>query len=125
MTPDEQHEKYYRDNPNGNHSEPSPETLRFMSEQIEINKKNIEDHAEIKETLVRILTMSGAIHEQTLKTNGRVNKLDTYLPMLEDIKDERKTLKNQLFNWGWKILLLVVLGSIGIQNVEKIISVLK
>lgn len=55
--PDRQHTKYYEKNPNGNHDMPSPETLRFMGDQKELNNQLMKDISDIKSGIAEIKTI--------------------------------------------------------------------
>lgn len=120
MTPDELHQKYYEKNPTGNHIEPSPETLRFMEQQLEINKENTEAHAEIKEMLVELKTVVVGIHEQTKKTNGWINKHAQedeafkieYSDMFKDLKEGRKENKSKLRGLFWDLVKMGVVSAL-------------
>lgn len=46
MTPDEQHTEYFKNNPNGNHTSPSPETLRLISEIRDTQKEHTTAYTE-------------------------------------------------------------------------------
>jgi len=129
MTPDELHQEYYENNPIGNHASPSQETLRFMQEQIEINKQNSAEHTDIKLILVRMEGKIDTIHEQTLKTNGRVNKIEDWknenCEFIKESKENSKNTRKRLIDYGWKLALLIVLSAFGVQNIEKVIAVFK
>jgi len=74
--PDKQHSQYYKDNPNGNHPMPSPETLRFMQKQEKTNEKIMDGLMSIKAHLAKHDEKLDAIHLQTTRTNGRVTTLE-------------------------------------------------
>ena len=42
MNPDEAHTLYFKENPNGNHMEPSPITREFMDEQKKVNVRMLD-----------------------------------------------------------------------------------
>lgn len=102
------------------------EILRFMEQQLEINKENIVAHAEIKEMLVELKTVVVGIHEQTKKTNGWINKhaeedllfKTEYSEMFKDIKEGRKDNKVKGRGLVWEIIklfavsVLTILGSL-------------
>ena len=124
MNPDLEHEKYYKNNSDGNHSfTPSPETLRFMQEQIQVNKDNLKDHAEIKTTLGRIEVKLDDI--KVLDT--KVNELDTWKKensdFIDELKSERKDNHKRIVDLGWKIALIVLLVIFGLQNVESALKI--
>ena len=107
--PDVEHQKYYSQHPMGNHDNPSPETLRFMEKQNEINEKVMDSLTGIKTDLAVIKNTVDGIHEQTKRTNGRVNKLDdcvgTYQEMWEEQMENRNDFKQKKRDLLWKILI--------------------
>lgn len=71
--------------------------------------KLIEDMGEVKGINKQIL-------EQTTKTNGRVNKLETRVDELEavkDFKDGEKKVKNGISSGCWDLSKIIVGGLIG------------
>lgn len=128
MTPDEQHQKYYKDNPKGNHEEPSGETLRFMQNQNEINKsvdekmeKLLVTGAEIKMTVYKIL-------EQTERTNRRVTKLEhmrtVYEPQWKETEEEKTEHRSKQMVWysGWAGMAINMIGAALSSGVAIIIT---
>jgi hypothetical protein len=104
MNPDQLHEEYFKKNPSGNHDEPSSETLRFMEKQNEINEKVMESLSDIKTDLAVLVTTTKSIEAQTIRTNGRVNNLEGYVPMLDTICDERKDTKGRVKDIIWELI---------------------
>ena len=112
MTPDELHEKACKDGRIKEHDMPSPETLRFMERQTEINDKifqKLEILPEIKSTLE-------SIHEQTKLTNGKVANHEKRLGIVENEMNQVEGKMNEAKGWKDHILkgvinlLLPVLG---------------
>jgi hypothetical protein len=98
--------------------QPSPETIRFIEQQIEINKENNEAHTEIKEMLVEMKTTMQGIHAQTIKTNGWINKhaeedkefkID-YMPTLKAVVEERKDTKFSVRRIFWESVRVFAVG---------------
>lgn len=58
-------------------SSPS-EVVRFMENQNEINQSLREEISSIKSILIEVKTVGILTHEQTKKTNGRVNRLEAF-----------------------------------------------
>lgn len=102
------------------------EVLRFMEQQLDINKENIVAHTEIKEMLVELKTVVVGIHEQTKKTNGWINKhaeedncfKAEYSEMLKDVKEGRRENKSKARGVAWDIIklftvsILTAIGSV-------------
>lgn len=85
MTPDQQWQ-LYKDSGGMMHSVPSPETLRFMEQQIEINEKMEGKLDEIRTSIASILPKIDSIDTQTKKTNGRVNLLENEQKEIRDVQ---------------------------------------
>jgi hypothetical protein len=102
-------------------------------QQREINIKNAKDNQEIKENVGMIVTKLAVmdekldnIHEQSIKTNGKVLCLEEkekefniqYLEMLRNIKDERKAVRNKMYDLAWRVLIYAagIVGSIAMYH---------
>lgn len=97
MNPDVEHKKYYRRNPMGNHESPSPETLRFMEAQQDINR-------EIGMKLDEIL-------ESVFRLDERVKSFNTIQERIAQLeKGQRKSEKFQQWMKGIFTCLAVVWG---------------
>jgi molybdopterin-guanine dinucleotide biosynthesis protein len=87
MTPDEQHQEYYKENPNGNHYSPAPETLRFMEKQEKINEAIMNNLSDIKVHLGKqdvVITEGFKItHQKQDYTNGTVKDHEKRLTVVE------------------------------------------
>lgn len=127
--PDEQHKDYYSKNPNGNHTMPSPETLRFMEKQEKINEKIMEGLSDIKTHLAKHDEKLESILAQTTKTNGRVNELESWKSnnneYIQDCKERRRANQNRLWDYVWKIGLGLVLLLLSMASIDDLISLLK
>jgi peptidoglycan hydrolase CwlO-like protein len=118
--PDIDHQKYYTNNPSGNHAMPSPETLRFMEKQYQINEEIRDSLGEISNHLIKIDDKLEVIQAQTIKTNGRVNALEEesdclkeeFLPMIKEIAEERKDKKSKIRDLLWEGVRIVLIASI-------------
>jgi hypothetical protein len=108
MSPDVLHEEYYNTNPQGNHNQPSAETLRFMEKQQEFNKDVMNSIGELKEIMIEIRGDVKVIHEQTVKTNGRVNNFEQWLVENKEFIARLKDCeKNKITGWrnvSWSIV---------------------
>lgn len=92
MNPDEQHKQYYDKNPNGNHTVPAPETLRFMQrtdlamkdivKEVENQKEMISETHKIaalmQSDISHIKEAVDAIQQQTSKISSRVSLLEVW-----------------------------------------------
>lgn len=94
MDPDKAHEQYFKKNPQGNHMKMSDQTARALEafrrdfnrhtqDDIHEFSKISDNLTEIKVNLAELTGMIKAnsvtlsnVHEQTIKTNGRVNTLE-------------------------------------------------
>jgi hypothetical protein len=120
MDLDEQHRQYFEKNPNGNHPRMSSETARVIDAFRKDFKKHTADDlrefSKITDTLtdikVNISELAGMIkangimltnvHEQTVKTNGRVSSLEK-----ENLRIDRT-----IHRWkGGLIVGMVLLGA--------------
>ena len=110
MTVDQEHKHYYETHPNGNHEEPSGETLRFMERQNEVNEKVDSRLGSIETTLARMEEKIDKNLAQAIKTNGRVDGLEgfrgAYEPMLATMRE-----KQRLWYSGWVGLTINMVGA--------------
>ena len=113
MSPDEEHEIYYNGHPMGNHPEPATETIRFMERQQDFNEKIGKDITDIKLSLIRIEDVGKSTLTQAERTNGRVDKLEEFSPMLREIEEERQAMKENTRTWVWELIKFVSIGFVG------------
>lgn len=50
------------------------------------------------------------IEAQTTKTNGRVNKLEEYTPMLDNIRNERENKTSRIKDVFWELIKMTVVA---------------
>lgn len=105
---------------------PSQETLRFMERQLQTNKELSQGIQEVKEIALEMRATIHNIHEQTLKTNGRVDKHDDFLNKYGDsIKESYENAKNDkrvIRNLFWKIVAIASVVTLFGINADKLIS---
>ena len=89
MNPDEQHQKYFKENPLGNHSIPSPETKDFINEQRELNQ--------------RFLTVE--------RFSDHINNYEKLSENVDDIQKELGTKVSWVVFWSIIVLLAGVVGT--------------
>ena len=126
MTPDQQHKKYYKENPQGNHYAPSEITKEFMKEQRSINSNVLGLVTNIDKVVAIMAKDVEGIHEQTKRTNGRVNDIDeiqdTYKSMWKRQKRNAEDTSNRLRDWAWKIGVGVLLLLVGVEKISSLIN---
>ena len=111
MTPDEQHAKYY-------HDEPSPETLRHF-DKLDMQFEKLSEGVEtIKIHLEKQDVIMMQILDQTKKTNGRVSCLEEYknqnFQFIEDLKEDKKDFKSHWRNTVWDLFKVGVIAMISV-----------
>ena len=130
MTPDEQHKKYFSENPQGNHESPSGETLRFMNKTDSRYNYLQETMLGIKDTLIEFKTKTDQgikdMHSKQDHTNGWITEHEREH---QEVKD--KELADQKDKWmvlwkhSWKVgagILLLVSSIGGFDNLKELIT---
>lgn len=127
--PDKQYKEYYKENPVGNHYPPSDETLRFMKKQEKINELLVAGITEIKVHLAKQDEKLTAIHEQVIRTNGRVTENENFRKengdFLQSMKEERKEIKSKFMDYVIRALvfgLIALIAGLAGGSVEKVIG---
>lgn len=89
MSQDEQHRQYFESNPQGNHEK--------MSESTKLAIEGLKQVLELKFT--HITEKLDAIHSETKKTNGRVNKVEEIINLYDDMWDDQYKLRKDNRKW--------------------------
>lgn len=130
LTPDQLHDlrnSLFKDL----HSSPSPDTKDFMKETRDNFKQVADSLKSLEIHIIEIKSDLKITKEQTLKTNGRVNKLDEYKPMLNDISRERevkeeikvdlkKDFYKRIFDISWKVIIFALLALANLDNLKSL-----
>jgi len=130
--PDKQHAQYFKQNPDGNHSKPSDETLRFMDKTSTRYNYLQETILGIKDTLIefKAITTEGIkeMHRKQDHTNGWIQDHDKtwqeYEPMLRQIKQNKEDNKTRVKDLFWRVAIGIVVVLAGFGGLEKLAELL-
>jgi hypothetical protein len=129
MNPDQEHKKYFQENPTGTHFIPSQETLRFMDRQEKTNQSLIKGMESINVKLTGMSEKMDAIHEQVKKTNGRVTKNEEFRTnndeFIVSLKQKHNYNSSKIIDYAWKIGFLIFALLVGLANLDNFANFIK
>jgi hypothetical protein len=130
LTPDEQHTLYFKENPMGDHNNPSQETIRFMENQRSTNKEVLRMLNEViiaqKEDRVTMKNLKSSLDGYIKRTEDRIVVLEdtekTYITMWEAQKEERADTKKKVIGYAWKVVMGVAVLLFGKEGLGSLLD---